>query len=97
MTKDLPDPETINDVPVTVMAVDVVPTVDSHEPGVNASYPDWDRNATVVKTYAIGNTYYKGIPAESREDAKAHCELHYGRVLEANYVQGRAFFRVKVK
>lgn len=88
--------EDINDLPVTVVQADVVPTVDSAEPV--ASYPDWKREDTQIITYAINNTVYKGKFAETREAAKADCELVHGRVLEANYVQGRAFFRVhKVK
>jgi hypothetical protein len=94
----VPDPETINDLPVTVMAADVVPTVDSHEPGVVVSYPDWSKDDTRIVVYAIGNAVYKGKFAESREEAMADALLVHGRVFEANYVQGRAFFRVpKVK
>lgn len=88
--------EDINDLPVTVMQVDVVPTVDAEAPV--ATYPDWKREDTIIVTYAIGNTYYKGKFAETREAALADAQLVHGRVLEANYVQGRAFFRVqKVK
>lgn len=92
----LPDPEKINDLPVTVMAQDVVPTVDEAEPV--ATYPDWRKEDTVVLTYRIGNDIYPGKFAETREEAKADATLIHGRVLEENYVQGRAFFRVlKVK
>lgn len=98
MPAKLPDPETINDIPVTVMSEDLVPTVDSHEPGLAVSYPDWSKEDTKVVTYAIGNTFYKGTFAETRDAALAHATLVYGKVYEANYVQGRAFFRVpKVK
>jgi hypothetical protein len=97
--KDIPDPESINDVPVTVISEQVVPTI-NHENAakVPVTYQDWRKEDTKVITYAIGNAVYKGIQVESREEAVKHCELHRGRILEANYVQGRAFFRVlKVK
>lgn len=88
----LPDPEKINDIPITVIAEDVVPTVDSEQPV--ATYPDWNKEDTLILTYRIGNNYYTGKQAESREAAKADAIAMYGRVLEENYVQGRAFFRV---
>lgn len=95
MSPSSTDPE-INDLPVSVIAEDVVPTVDSAEPV--ATYKDWRPEDTRVVVYAVGNTYYPGIPAESRDAALAHAKLVYGRVLEENYVPGRAFFRVhKVK
>lgn len=85
----------IEDIPVVVLAKDQVPTVDQEVP--LASYQDWKRSDTEVVTYTIGNNIYKGIYAHSREEAKAHCELTRGRILEANYVPGRAFFRVQRK
>lgn len=85
--------EDVNDLPLTVIQVDAVPTVDQEVPV--ASYPDWTKADTVIKTYAVGNSIYKGIPAATREAALAHCQQNFGQVLEANYVQGRAFFRVR--
>lgn len=88
--------EDVNDVPLTVIQPDVVPTVDAEKPV--ATYPDWKREDTKIVTYTIGNNVYRGTYADTREAALAHCEAIHGRVLEANYVQGRAFFRVyKVK
>jgi hypothetical protein len=93
--KDIPDPESINDIPVTVISIQVVPTVDHENAAkVPVTYQDWRKEDTKVVTYAIGNTVYKGIQVESREEAQRHCETVHGRILEANYVQGRAFFRV---
>lgn len=91
-TKGLPDPETINDLPLTVMAEDAVPMVDDSAPV--ATYPDWLAEDTLILTYRIGNNYYQGKQADSREAAKLDAIATYGRVLEENYVLGRAFFRV---
>jgi len=76
------------------LAVDLVPTVDQETPV--ATYLDWTPEGTVIKVYAV-NSSYPGIQADSRSQAKAHCELVFGRILEANYVPGRAFFRVARK
>lgn len=93
--KDLPDPESINDVPVTVISEQVVPTLELESPAkVPVTYQDWRKEDTKVITYTIGNSFYKGIQVESREEAQRHCEMMHGRILEANYVQGRAFYRV---
>ena len=73
-------------------ATDFVPTVDQEEPV--ATYRDWKLEDTRVVTYSIRNDVYKGRPADSREQALADCRLVFGRVLEANYMPGRAFFRV---
>ena len=73
-------------------ATDFVPTVDQAEPV--ATYRDWNMEDTRVVTYSIRNDVYKGRPADSREQALADCRLVFGRVLEANYMPGRAFFRV---
>lgn len=85
-------PGIIDDLPQPELASDVVPTVD----GVNGepTYRDWRPEDTRIVTYAVGNTVYPGKYAETREAAKADCEVLHGRILEANYVQGRAFFRV---
>ena len=74
------------------MQVDLIPEVTQDEPV--ATYKDWRDNETRIVTYAIGSDFYKGIYAETRQKAKAHCELTYGKIYEANYVPGRAFFRV---
>lgn len=74
------------------LAEDHVPTVDQAAPV--STYRDWDKADTRVVTYAVNNTVYRGKYAESREHALADCQAIHGRVLEANYMPGRAFFRV---
>lgn len=74
------------------LAEDFVPHVD--QPAPVATYRDWKMEDTCVVTYSIRNDVYKGRPADSREEALADCRLVFGRVLEANYMPGRAFFRV---
>jgi hypothetical protein len=59
-----------------------------------ATYRDWSPKDTRVITCRIANDIYPGTRYESREEAKAAVELVHGKVLEANYVPGRAFFRV---
>lgn len=88
------EPE-INDDPLPELAIDLVPSADQTAPV--ATYKDWDPASTRIVTYAIGNSIYTGTYAETRDEARAHCELVHGRVLEANYVRGRAFFRVAKK
>lgn len=86
----------IDDEPVTELAPDLVPTLDQNVPV--GTYKDWKAEDTKVVCYSIGNTLYPGKYAESRDAARADCQLIHGRIFEANYVQGRAFFRVaKVK
>jgi hypothetical protein len=81
---------------ITEVTQDLVPTRDQEEP--IASYPDWRKEDTQVITYRLGNDAYPGIYAENRDEALSLCKAVYGRVLEANYVPGRAFLRVfKVK
>lgn len=88
------DPRTeIDDVPEPVLAEDIVPGVDDPKP--TATYKDWDPAGTKIVTYRVGNNVYPGKYAETRDAAKADCELLHGRIYEANYVHGRAFFRVK--
>lgn len=91
---DLPEPQLIDDVPETVMSEDLVPTVDTERPAL-ATYKDWQDEDTKIVMYRIGNNYYPGKHAESRDAARADCQLLHGRILAANFVHGRAFFRVK--
>ena len=69
------------------------PTVDSDVPR-SSDYPDWKMEDTFVVTATIANDFYKGRRFESREDALAYYTGKYGKVLGAQYVPGRAFFRV---
>jgi hypothetical protein len=85
------EPE-IDDVDVSEVSEDRVPTAADAAP--EATYVDWRKEDTEVVTYRVGNDVYPGIYAESRDGARAHCEATRGRILEANYVRGRAFFRV---
>lgn len=77
----------------TVTSDDRVPSVDQENPV--GTYRDWRREDTQVITYRVNNDFYKGIYAETRDDAIAHCKEKFGPILEANYVQGRAFFRIR--
>lgn len=89
------EPE-IDDIPEPELAVDAVPSLD--QPAPVATYQDWAPEDTRVVMYAVGNNYYPGKFAETRDAARIDCELVHGRILEANYIRGRAFFRVnKVK
>lgn len=72
-----------------------IPTVDDEEP--KATYQTWSKENTEIKTYAVDNTVYPGIRAETRDAARKHCTENFGEILEANYVPGRAFFRVRAK
>lgn len=74
------------------LAPDLVPTVDQDVPV--ATYPDWRAEDTRVIQCAIGNNVFPGKRYESREEALRATRLVHGRVLEANYTPGRAFFRV---
>lgn len=78
---------------LTETSADVVPTLDSKEPA--ASYKDWDPAATRIIACRIANDLYlRDERFESRDEARAAIQLRHGRILEANYVPGRAFFRV---
>lgn len=83
------------DGPAELAPPDLVPDVHQDEPV--ATYPDWRRADTRVITCAINNDVFPGERYESREEARAAVELKYGRILEANYLPGRAFFRVRRK
>ena len=69
-----------------------VPTADQSVPV--ADYPDWTVFNTRIVTCRIANDLYKDERFETRDEALAAMKVRYGRVLEANYVPGRAFFRV---
>lgn len=77
----------------TELAVDHIPTVDQAEPV--ASYSDWNKADTRLIVCRISNDVYPGERFESREEAVRVIGARHGRILEANYVPGRAFFRVK--
>lgn len=76
----------------TELAADHVPTVDQETPF--ASYRDWKSEDTRVVSCRIANDTYPGRRYNSREEAISDIKRSYGRILEANYVPGRAFFRV---
>ena len=76
------------------LAEDYVPTIDVPVP--QATYRDWLPEETRVVVYTTDpTTYPKDRPATTRASAKAECELCFGKVLEANYVGERCFFRVR--
>jgi hypothetical protein len=73
---------------------DHVPTLDQEVPV--ASHPDWTRENTRVISCRIANDLYpKDERFESRGEALAAITKRHGKVVEANYVPGRAFFRVR--
>lgn len=76
----------------TELQADHVPTVDQETPF--ASYKDWRAEDTRVITVRIANDMYPGVRYESREEALTAVRRAHGRILEANYVPGRAFLRV---
>lgn len=73
--------------------VDLIPTVDDEEP--RASYKEWKPEDTKIVVYRIGNDDYPGIYAVSRRAAVSDAIRKHGKIIEANYVRGRAFFRVQ--
>jgi hypothetical protein len=75
-------------------AVDVVPTMDQEHPV--ATHCDWLRSETRVITCRIANDLYmKDERFETRPEAYAAITKRHGKIVEANYVPGRAFFRVR--
>ncbi len=74
-------------------ALDLVPTADQDIPV--ATYSDWTPAGTRIVTCRIANDQYPGERFESRGEAYRAVEGQHGRILEANYVPGRAFFRVR--
>lgn len=78
---------------LTETAHNFIPTLEQTTPV--ASYPDWDPADTRIVVCRIANDVYNGDRYESRDEAIAATTLKYGRILEANYTPGRAFFRVK--
>lgn len=77
----------------THTASDFIPTADQDKPV--ASYPDWRPGDTRVITCRIANDVYPGKRYESRDEALRAVTKAHGPVLEANYVPGRAFLRVR--
>lgn len=77
----------------TELAADHVPTVDQESPF--ASYRDWKTEDTRVVSCRIANDTYPGRRYDTREEALRDTQRAHGRILEANYVPGRAFFRVR--
>lgn len=77
---------------VTEVQPDLVPSGDQDIPV--ATYADWDPAQTVVITCRIGNDVYPGRRFETRDQARTQILAERGRIFEANYVPGRAFFRV---
>jgi hypothetical protein len=74
-------------------AQDFVPTMDQEIPV--ASHCDWDPAKTRIVTCRIANDVYtKDERFETRAEAYAAITLRHGKIREANYVPGRAFFRV---
>lgn len=73
---------------------DHVPTMDQEVPV--ASHPDWTAASTRVISCRIANDLYtKDERFESRSEAYAVITKRHGKIVEANYVPGRAFFRVR--
>jgi hypothetical protein len=60
-----------------------------------ATHRDWDPAKTRIVTCRIANDLYRDERFETRGEAVAAITRRHGRILEANYVPGRAFFRVK--
>lgn len=78
---------------------DHVPTldqVDSEAPPA-ASYRDWDpKDTRVIKYSNDPEDLGRGFRIEpTLAQARAACQLQFGRILETNAVPGRWFFRVK--
>lgn len=75
------------------LAVDRVPTADAVVP--LATYPDWRPEETRIVRCRIANDVYPGDRYESRPEARDAVTAKHGPILEANYVPGQAFFRVR--
>ena len=74
---------------------DRVPTIDDPpDAPPPATYKFWNDEDTRVVTYAINTDKYRGIPALTADEARAHCELTHGEILETQQVPDRLFFRV---
>jgi hypothetical protein len=74
------------------VAVDLVPTADQTDPV--ATYADWRKEDTRIVVCRIATDAYPGERFETRDEAVAAIRARHGRILEANYVPGRAFLRV---
>ena len=75
-----------------MITADLIPSVDDENPV--ASYHDWTPEQTKVVTYSVGGMGFRGILVATREEAMRHATAMFGKVVEANYVPGRAFLRV---
>jgi len=93
ISKDLvlQEPKPEENSPIEI-ALDAIPSVDDEIP--RAVYKDWTPEQTKVITYSVGGLGYRGILVATRDEAVRHAVAMYGKVLEANYVPGRAFLRV---
>jgi len=75
-------------------APDLVPTADAATPV--ATYRAWRPEDTRVITVRIANNLYpRDERFESRDDAVAAITARHGQILEANWVPGRGFLRVR--
>jgi hypothetical protein len=77
----------------TETAHDFIPTLDQDAPV--ASYTDWRKEDTRIVTCRIANDVYPGERFDTREEAHRAITRRHGKILEANYTPGRAFFRVR--
>lgn len=82
----------INDEPAEV-AHDFIPTLDADKPV--ATYRDWDPANTKIIQCRIANDEYPGDRYETRDLAISETTKKHGKILEANFVPGRAFLRVR--
>ena len=90
----MPDDDDLLDGPPD-LAVDRVPTAGQSVPV--ATYRDWRPEDTRVIVCRVANDRYPGSRYETREAARAAVEAEHGEILEANYLWGRAYFRVRRK
>ena len=87
MSKEVEDSESTVEV-----EADVIPTCDTEAP--SATYRNYRPEDTRIIVYSVGRLGYPGRPVDTRDQALADCKRVFGKVLEANYVPGRAFLRV---
>jgi hypothetical protein len=96
MSLETIEPEEVeeNDVRLTP---NFVPNMEQEVPV--ATYIDWKKEDTHVVTFQVGSAGQGTIRntvghCATRSQAETECTKRFGRILEANYVPGRAFFRV---
>ena len=92
-----PEPEVTQEEAIEI-AEDHVPTLDQADDNAPppVTYKDWVPEQTRVVVYTTApHKYPKDRTAVSRAQALAECKLLFGRVLEANYLPERFFFRVR--